>query len=380
MRTDPWVSAAAVALAVLALPVAEGAARDTNAAPVVSAHFGGNRTFLWDGVGLDYRVVVSDAEDGDTLAGTIDPAGVAIAFQYMESGAADFVPVPVEAVTLAAISRGLRLIAASDCVLCHTPTGDSPIPSYTAIARVYADDAASASGLAAKIVAGGKGVWGDTAMPPHPAFSPAQAGAMVGYILAFAKSGAATEWLPIRGRVAATGGEAGPARGPFGASVPGRHVFWAGYTDRGGGGAGPRTGHVVVRLRSPVLLATERDGGRDVAEEPAPGGGIFVVAKRRRAFIRFPAIDLTEVRALAFTIGDSRADWAGGTIEVRTGSAVGPVIGRARVVPQGGARAVRTVVATIARTRGMGALYFVFRGGARAKRGSVALGAIGFRR
>ena len=40
-----------------------------NHAPVVTAHFGGSRTFLWDKTPLAYQIVVSDAEDGDTLGG-----------------------------------------------------------------------------------------------------------------------------------------------------------------------------------------------------------------------------------------------------------------------------------------------------------------------
>jgi cytochrome c len=78
---------------------------------------------------------------------------------------------------------GSALIAKSDCKTCHVPAQRLVGPSYKEIAKKYPKNAANISKLAAKIINGGAGNWGQTPMIPHPQISKADASAMAAYIL-----------------------------------------------------------------------------------------------------------------------------------------------------------------------------------------------------
>jgi cytochrome c len=84
--------------------------------------------------------------------------------------------------------KGLSLIAKSDCLTCHKV--DEPLtgPTYRDVANKYANMPDTiVSHLAGKIITGGKGVWGEISMTPHPALSKEDAEAMVRYILLLKK-------------------------------------------------------------------------------------------------------------------------------------------------------------------------------------------------
>lgn len=88
-----------------------------------------------------------------------------------------------QAVTKTRINGG-ALIAKSDCKACHAPKQKLVGPSYADIARKYKNSPATVSRLAAKVISGGAGAWGQIPMTPHPQLSPQEAGAIVEHILA----------------------------------------------------------------------------------------------------------------------------------------------------------------------------------------------------
>jgi cytochrome c len=53
------------------------------------------------------------------------------------------------------------------CAVCHAPDKKIVGPSWHDIAAKYKGDAKAAEALAAKVKAGGKGVWGQVPMPPQ---------------------------------------------------------------------------------------------------------------------------------------------------------------------------------------------------------------------
>ena len=59
------------------------------------------------------------------------------------------------------------LAKAKNCLTCHQVAMKIVGPSYKDIAAKYKGDAKAADMLAAKIKAGGKGVWGEVPMPPN---------------------------------------------------------------------------------------------------------------------------------------------------------------------------------------------------------------------
>jgi cytochrome c len=76
------------------------------------------------------------------------------------------------------------LLTKSGCTACHSNDKKVVGPAYKDVAAKYAKDAGAAAKLAAKVKAGGSGVWGQVPMPPNPAVSDADLTAMIAYILA----------------------------------------------------------------------------------------------------------------------------------------------------------------------------------------------------
>lgn len=80
---------------------------------------------------------------------------------------------------------GYALIGGSDCLTCHRSDSKLVGPSYEEVAAKYT--AKDVDMLADKIVKGGKGVWGEAAMTPHPQLSKDDAKKMAEYILTLKK-------------------------------------------------------------------------------------------------------------------------------------------------------------------------------------------------
>ena len=82
---------------------------------------------------------------------------------------------------------GKALIEASDCRTCHQDAAKVIGPAYMDVAKKYPNTPANVKMLAGKIIAGGKGVWGEIPMTPHPNVTQEDAEAMVTYILSMKK-------------------------------------------------------------------------------------------------------------------------------------------------------------------------------------------------
>ena len=80
-------------------------------------------------------------------------------------------------------SKGAQLLAASDCLGCHKEHEKLIGPAYADVAKKYENNDKNIDYLANKVISGGKGVWGDIAMTPHPNLPLADAKEMVKYIL-----------------------------------------------------------------------------------------------------------------------------------------------------------------------------------------------------
>lgn len=71
----------------------------------------------------------------------------------------------------------------SACMSCHGMDKKIVGPGYKEVAAKYKGDKGAEAKLAAKVKAGGKGVWGEIPMPPNAAVSDADAKALVNWIL-----------------------------------------------------------------------------------------------------------------------------------------------------------------------------------------------------
>jgi cytochrome c len=75
------------------------------------------------------------------------------------------------------------LAKAKNCMACHAIDKKVVGPAYKDVAAKYKGDKAAVATLAAKIKAGGKGVWGEVPMPPNNV-TPEEATKLATWVLA----------------------------------------------------------------------------------------------------------------------------------------------------------------------------------------------------
>ncbi len=83
--------------------------------------------------------------------------------------------------------KGLEKLKASDCTSCHMVERKIVGPSYAEVAAKYESTEENVAMLAAKVIAGGVGVWGEVPMPPHAGLSEEDAKDMIRYVLLLKK-------------------------------------------------------------------------------------------------------------------------------------------------------------------------------------------------
>jgi cytochrome c len=77
-----------------------------------------------------------------------------------------------------------KLMQANNCMACHQIDKRKYGPQFDEIPAKYKGDDGAIAKLAAKIKAGGSGVWGEDMMPPQPQVSDADAKSMATLIMA----------------------------------------------------------------------------------------------------------------------------------------------------------------------------------------------------
>lgn len=92
-------------------------------------------------------------------------------------------PANANAAQSAENEKAINLIAQSDCLTCHKVDEKTTGPAYRDVANKYENNDATVELLAKKVIAGGKGNWGEIPMTPHPNLSEADAKEMVKYVL-----------------------------------------------------------------------------------------------------------------------------------------------------------------------------------------------------
>ena len=75
------------------------------------------------------------------------------------------------------------LAKAKNCMACHAIDKKLVGPAYKEVAAKYKGDKGAAATLAAKVKAGGKGVWGEIPMPPNNV-TPEEATKLATWVLA----------------------------------------------------------------------------------------------------------------------------------------------------------------------------------------------------
>lgn len=88
------------------------------------------------------------------------------------------------AMTAGVASADQALAQKSACMSCHQVAKKVVGPSFQDISKKYKGDAKAADHFVAVIKKGGKGVWGNVPMPPHPQVSDENAKKLADWILA----------------------------------------------------------------------------------------------------------------------------------------------------------------------------------------------------
>ena len=321
-----------------------------NAPPDVEFVISGNRSFYWDGRRFDYAVRVTDVEDGEIASNEVRADAVYVAFDFLKQG--------IDSETLAkghqiaAVPEGQQLMQESDCMACHSTAAQSIGPSFVDVALRYRDEPDAVRYLAAKIIQGGGGVWGEQAMAAHPQLTEAQAGTMVEYILSLTQD-EREPGLPLKGSFATSEHE--------GDSPQGMYVLRAEYTDSGSGGVSPVTGREVHVLRNLQVQAEHFHFSGEVSvqkgREDRPG---LVKNIYDGSFIAFRNVDLTGIGGLTYKVHTDALHSTGGRIELHLDSPDGPLVSSTEVPVQGGTTGEQELRASMKATSGEHDLYFVF--------------------
>ncbi|MDR6195285.1 PQQ-dependent sugar dehydrogenase [Siphonobacter sp. SORGH_AS_0500] len=299
-----------------------------NEPPAVNIALTGNKTFFFPNKAIEYTVNVEDKEDGNLASGKIPADRVALSIDYTSEGF-DYAEViqgqrTVDANTQYAVAQ--TLISQSDCKVCHQINSKSVGPSFTDIATKYKGNGGVKAQLVQKIRNGGVGVWGEVAMPGHPAMSVADANLLVDYILNVTTKKFST--LPMQGKITPTI--------PEGDNEKGSVLVRVAYTDRGNNlnakAIPSQTSEQLIVLRSPEMNASSADAVKG-AELKARGMGKGInVIPYANSVVTYKNIDLTGVKKmdLGITVQDREGN-VGGTVEIHTDSPSGPLIGEAKL-------------------------------------------------
>jgi cytochrome c len=281
-----------------------------NELPSVDISVEGNSMFFFPNSTVKYQVKVNDKEDGSTTNKIINSKSVQVSFDYLEKG---FDLTKIAQGHQKAELPGVALMAASDCKSCHLIDQKSAGPSYRDVAKRYATDIKAVETLSDKILKGGAGEWGETAMAAHPQLSKDQAVQMVEYILSLNKE-TTKPGLPTEG-IAKTGKQ-----------EEGAYIFQASYTDKGAAGVPSLSAFKTWVLKNPALGAIDASELKVATKFTAPTGQIILDNVKNNSSVLFKSIDLTNVSSLEAVVYVMGAQ-AGGEVEIYIDGTSGKKIG-----------------------------------------------------
>jgi glucose/arabinose dehydrogenase/cytochrome c551/c552 len=282
-----------------------------NEVPTVDIALAGNRTFYFPGQPVQYKVSVAGKEN-------IEPENLYVLSDLVEGTDLAGASMGHQVVSETMIGRSLMM--ASDCSSCHQLNDKSIGPSFTAVSQRYQKDAKAPAFLTQKIIKGGGGVWGETAMPAHPTMKEGEARQIVQWILSLTDTEGKKPSLPASGQLT-------PEVNPQKAQNTVLKLT-ATYTDNGGPRMRPLTGAHVLYLRSNKLDAGELQQTHGLAQKDSLGSK-YLVFPLRSGWTRIPDVDLSGIGAIELTAIGSGQERSY-TVEVKAGQPSGQKIGEGK--------------------------------------------------
>ena len=271
---------------------------------------------------VEYRVVVTDTEDGNTTNGSIAAENVKVTFTYIPEGE-DLIKATIGH-QQNVIPEGKVLMDATDCRACHGLQERVNGPSYLEIAERYDED--NRGYLINRIRKGGSGVWGETLMSAHPQLEIEDIGKIVDYILSLDPDEKPEEdLLPLAGSISFTDHIRSHTGGKF--------ILMASYLDKGHPDVpnSSLSANAKVVFKAPKLEAEEASSHSREFGAWKAGGATLMGSGRHNSYLGFDGLNLQGVKSLTFAaFYIANYDYRG-SIEIREGSPTGKVLGRQKL-------------------------------------------------
>lgn len=288
-----------------------------NETPVVDIQVsGGNKSFYIPGLPINYTVAITDKND----TSKIDPSNLFVSTEYVQGF--DKAGSTMGHQQGEATISGKNIMLSLDCKSCHKEAEKSIGPSFIQVAEKYAKDGNASNYLAQKIIKGGGGVWGETAMAAHPTLPQSDVGQIVQWILSLSNKGALAKSLPQSGTIV-----------PKADQKPNSSlVLSASYTDKGGNNIKALTGRNSVVLRSNFLTFSGKEKVSGYSSASFNGTNYMVMPKGEGWFA-VDNIDLTGIKSINVMAGWQDAPKFGFDFEIKLDAPDGKVIGKGSLLP-----------------------------------------------
>jgi len=322
-----------------------------NTKPIVKFHvLEGNRSFYFPDAAIKYEVTIEDFEDGNLVNGDISKKDVSVTAQYIPSG--------MGYPQLAKLSKqgklnpdtqlrhlnAKALVQKNNCVSCHLEDRKLVGPSFMDIAERYKQNPKAFEDLSKSIVEGGSGKWGDSPMPPQPMLNNQEVSQIIDYILEINSTDRSNINLETSGKYQTKAFNKRSRGGRLDAyfRTPlemGAYVFLASYRDKGSKEKEGLnlSGKDYFLLRYPVLAPENADflSQTGISYTPSTNDPGFIFTGNG-GYIGFKEIDLTGINQVKIGAPNRFWHWShfvGATIEIRSGSPEGQIIGEAFTIP-----------------------------------------------
>jgi len=288
-----------------------------NETPVVNIQFdNANKSFYLPGKPVGYSVSVTDKDDTSKM----DPNNLFVSVDYVVG--VDKSNAPTAAQLESSSVGGKALTQSLDCKSCHKEAEKSIGPSFMQVAAKYAKDPNASTYLAQKIIKGGAGVWGETAMSAHPNLPESDVQQIVQWVLSLSNQEGLKKSLPATGTITP------PANTKPGAAL----VLSASYTDKGGNNIKALTGRNSAILNSNTVMFK----GNEKANGFVPfsyNGSYIMILPKTPGWFSVDNIDLTDVKSVTMMIGWQNPPKYGYDFEVRLNAPDGNIIGTGSLAP-----------------------------------------------
>ncbi len=303
-----------------------------NEPPVVSFDIGkNNKSFYFPDKTYAYKVTVKDREDGSTENGRIKASDIVVNIDYLSEGfdKAEIVQGHRTAEEATVNTRGMKMIQSLDCKACHAEYKKSIGPAFYQVSLKYKGDKTALERLTKKVISGGKGVWGEVPMAPHPALSTEDAASIVKYILSLSEPKPQVKSLPVQGTYTTVNQQNDKGAGMY--------IFRASYTDHGANGLPGVASEETFTLRNAKINPTKYDEVVD-ATKMNYGGNNLIIPSKSGSYISLKQIDLTGITRIEFTALAPKAQLnaEGGTIELHIDAPNGELLGQTPFIGDGG--------------------------------------------